>query len=57
MKYSSKLDILRSICITNILNCIIMLGISLTELPHMVQVRPEGAEAPSPGRSLKKVPV
>ena len=28
MKYSSKLDILRSICITNILNCIIMLGIN-----------------------------
>ena len=45
MPYSRKLDILRSICITNILNCIIMLGISLTELPHMVQVRPEGAEA------------
>lgn len=28
MKYSSKLDILRSICITNILNCKIMLGIN-----------------------------
>ena len=28
MKYSSKLDILHSICITNILNCIIMLGIN-----------------------------
>ena len=28
MKYSSKLDILRSICITNIINCIIMLGIN-----------------------------
>ena len=39
------------VCITNILNYIIMLG---TELPHVVQARPEGAEAPSPGRALKK---
>jgi len=34
------------VCITNILNYIIMLG---TELPYVVQARPEGAEAPSPG--------
>ncbi|MBS5299228.1 MAG: hypothetical protein KHY47_13685, partial [Prevotella sp.] len=34
------------VCITNILNYIIMLG---TELPHVVQVRAEGPEAPSPG--------
>ena len=31
-----------------------MLG---TELPHVVQARPEGPEAPSPGRALKKVPI
>ena len=30
-----------------------MLG---TELPHVVQARPEGPEAPSPGRALKKSP-
>ena len=30
-----------------------MLG---TELPHVVQARAEGPEAPSPGRALKKVP-
>ena len=34
------------VCITNILNYIIMLG---TELPHVVQARAEGPEAPSPG--------
>ena len=28
-----------------------MLG---TELPHVVQARAEGPEAPSPGRALKK---
>ena len=34
------------VCITNILNYIIMLG---TELPHVVQARAEDPEAPSPG--------
>ena len=34
------------VCITNILNYIIMLG---TELPHVVQARAEGPETPSPG--------
>ena len=44
-QFESKLFI-TLVCITNILNYIIMLG---TELPHVVQARAEGPEAPSPG--------
>ena len=37
------------VCITNILNYIIMLG---TELPHVVQARAEGPESPTQGNAL-----